>query len=245
VIHDLLAGFVQRWPEALPDPQAALNFFTTEGGAAFAPIERLSPRLHAEWWPRLIALADAFIAWETGRRAGIRAIHVETMGQLDLTLHDGSRFALRARADRIEVARDGSMTLLDFKTGAPPSSRVVYAGFSPQLTLQAAMLMAGAFRDVPKATETPALLYVHTSGGREPLKPSEIRPPNKDAAPLDELVADHLRRLTGLLSRYVSGEAGFVSRPFPQYANQHSPYDHLARVGEWSMTGSEGLEEGA
>jgi len=28
-----------------------------------------------------------------------------------------------ARADRIEVARDGSMTLLDFKTGAPPSSR--------------------------------------------------------------------------------------------------------------------------
>ncbi len=54
-----------------------------------------------------------------------------------------------------------------------------------------------------------------------------------------------MERLTGLLSRYVAGEAGFVSRPFPQYANQYSDYDHLARVGEWSMNSFEGLEDGS
>jgi ATP-dependent helicase/nuclease subunit B len=244
VIHDFLARFVQRWPAALPDRETALAFFLKEGGEAFAEVERLSPRLHAEWWPRFVAVADAFIAWERERRPDLKAIHVETGGRLDLTLHDGSGFALRARADRIEMGRDGRMTVIDFKTGQPPTSRMVYAGFSPQLTLQAAMLMGGAFRDVPKAKETPALLYVHTSGGREPLKPCDVTPP-KDAAPLDALVADHLRRLTGLLSRYVAGEAGFVSRPFPQYADQYSDYDHLARVGEWSMTGGDGLEDGA
>jgi ATP-dependent helicase/nuclease subunit B len=245
VIHDLLARFVERYPESLPDPQEALAFFLKEGGEAFAEVERLSPRLHAEWWPRFVAVADAFIAWETQRRGGLTKIHVETAGRLDLTLHDGSRFALRARADRIEIGRDGSMTLLDFKTGTPPSSKVVYAGFSPQLTLQAAMLMEGAFRDVPRAAATPALLYVHTSGGREPLRSVAITPPRKDAPALDALVADHLRQLTGLLSRYVAGEAGFVSRPFPQYASQHSDYDHLARVSEWSMSSANSLEEGA
>jgi ATP-dependent helicase/nuclease subunit B len=245
VIHDLLARFVEHYPVDMPDPREALAFFLKEGGEAFAEVERLSPRLHAEWWPRFVALADAFIAWETARRSQLKAIHVETSGRLEITLRDGSAFALRARADRIEIGRDGAVTLLDFKTGAPPTSRMVYAGFSPQLTLQAAMLMRGAFRQVPRAAATPALVYVHTSGGREPLRPVDVKPPRKDAPALDDLVEDHLQRLTGLLSRYVAGEAGFVSRPFPQYANQYSDYDHLARVGEWSMNSFEGLEDGS
>src|SRR3712207_4573303 len=57
IIHDLLARFVQRYPAAMPDRREALAFFLKEGGAAFEPIERLSPRLHAEWWPRFQAVA--------------------------------------------------------------------------------------------------------------------------------------------------------------------------------------------
>jgi ATP-dependent helicase/nuclease subunit B len=242
IVHDLLARFVERYPGPMPDPQEALAFFLKEGGEAFAPIEQLSPRLHAEWWPRFQAVVDAFIAWETGRRSGLKEIHVEKSGRLALTLDDGSAFTLRARADRIEVGRDGALTLLDFKTGAPPTAKTVYAGFSPQLTLQAAMLMQGGFRDVPKAHATPALTYIHVSGGREPLKPTEIKPPRGETRSVDDVVAEHLRRLKGLLSRYTSGEAGFVSRPFPQYTAYATDYDHLARVSEWSSAANDGLE---
>jgi ATP-dependent helicase/nuclease subunit B len=242
IVHDLLARFVERYPAAMPDAQEALAFFLAEGGEAFAPIEQLSPRLHAEWWPRFKAVVDAFITWETGRRAGLKEIHVEKSGKLALTLDDGSAFTLRARADRIEVGRDGGMTLLDFKTGSPPTPKTVYAGFSPQLTLQAAMLMQGAFRDVPKAGATPALTYIHVSGGREPLRPTEIKPPRGETRAVDEVVAEHLRQLKGLLSRYASGEAGFVSRPFPQYTAYATDYDHLARVSEWSSAANVGLK---
>ena len=47
-------------------------------------------------------------------------------------------------------------------------------GFSPQLTLEAAMLMAGGFEGIDRARETPELLYVKISGGREPSIPRPI-----------------------------------------------------------------------
>jgi ATP-dependent helicase/nuclease subunit B len=241
IVHDLLAEFVAQYPDALPGPDKALDFFLEKGAERFAEIEALSPRLHAEWWPRFLAVAEAFIAWETRRRPELKKIHVETSGKLPIRLRDGSTFELRARADRIEIRTDGGATLLDFKTGAPPSAKVVYAGFSPQLTLQAAMLARGAFKDIA-ATEPPELVYVHTSGGRDPLKPKPIEPPRKDAPPVPQLIEDHLRRLTGLLSRYASGEAGFMSRPYAQYARKYAPYDHLARVAEWSAAAD--AEEG-
>jgi ATP-dependent helicase/nuclease subunit B len=34
----------------------------------------------------------------------------------------------------------------------------------------------------------------------------------------------------------VSGEIGYLSRPYPKYAKRYSDYDHLARVKEWSLT---------
>jgi ATP-dependent helicase/nuclease subunit B len=56
------------------------------------------------------------------------------------------------------------------------------------------------------------------------------------------LVAEHAERLKGMLARYLSGEAGFVSRPFPKYAKRSGDYDHLARVKEWSLLNQEGVE---
>jgi ATP-dependent helicase/nuclease subunit B len=118
----------------------------------------------------------------------------------------------------------------------------VFAGFSPQLTLEAAMLMEGGFKDVPAAPETPDLLYVHTSGGRQPLKPRPIETPRGDSRSVADVVAEHRRRLAELVGCYVSGQAAFLSRPYPKYAKRFSDYDHLARVKEWSLANAEGEE---
>jgi ATP-dependent helicase/nuclease subunit B len=117
---------------------------------------------------------------------------------------------------------------------------VVFVGFSPQLTLEAAMLTRGAFKGLPAAPECPELIHVHSSGGRKPFEPSVVQSPRGESRSVAEVAEEHLRQLAGLMGRYVAGRVGFTSRPYPQYARAYAPYDHLARVKEWSATsGSE------
>ncbi|NIX75808.1 double-strand break repair protein AddB [Microvirga terricola] len=241
IIHDVLGGFGQAHPRVMP--AAALDELIKRGEDAFAGTKKAFPELYAEWWPRFQRLATAFIMWEEGRRPDLAEVFAERSGKLAIPLADGSFFTLRARADRIEQRRDGGFTIIDFKTGQPPGVKEVYAGFSPQLTLEAMMLMKGAFKDMPTAKEAPDLLYLHTTGGRDPMKPREIKPGRDETRSVAEIVEEHRRRFEGMIARFAKGESAYVSRPFAKYARRFSDYDHLARVKEWSLAnGGEGGE---
>ncbi|HEY8382254.1 MAG TPA: double-strand break repair protein AddB [Microvirga sp.] len=233
IIHEALGRFAEAAPERLPaEPLPLLLQF---GQDAFGTLADSYPELYAEWWPRFERLAVEFVKWEERRRGSIARVHPEVSGAWTIPLGPVT-FTLRARADRIERHRDGTCTIVDFKTGSPPGVKEVFAGFAPQLTLEAAMLMHGAFRDLPATTVTPSLLYVHTSGGRKALNEREIDTPRGDERSVADLVADHQARLKGMLARYYTGEIGFMSRPYPKYASRYSRYDHLARVKEWSLS---------
>lgn len=240
IIHDVLGGFAEAYPKALP--AHALEDLLSRGTKAFADIAEAYPELYAEWWPRFTRLATEFVVWEQSRRADLIEVYAERSGKLPIPLADGTVFTLRARADRIEHRRDGGFTIIDFKTGQPPGLREVYAGFSPQLTLEAVMLMKGAFKGLPAAKETPDLVYIHTTGGRKPIDPRKIEPKGKEERSVPEIVEEHRRRFEGMIARYAKGEAPYVSRPFPKYARRFSEYDHLARVKEWSLASAGGSE---
>ncbi|WP_238312776.1 double-strand break repair protein AddB [Methylobacterium crusticola] len=237
IVHEVLGGFAERYPEALPAEAEGLLYDLAAN--AFAPIADAYPELYAEWWPRFARMADAYLAWEAERRPGLRRVHAETGGRWALDLPGGTVFTLRARADRIEARRDGGHAIIDFKTGQPPSAREVFAGFSPQLTLEAAMLRAGAFRDLGPAAETPDLLYIRAGGGKVPLDPTPLRAPRGEARSLADIVDAHVAGLRRLVSGFLDGEAAYLSRPYPKYAKAYSDYDHLARVKEWSLAGTE------
>ncbi len=79
-------------------------------------------------------------------------LDVERKGEFVFVLEDGSAFTLSATADRIEHHADGSVSLVDYKTGTPPGVNEVRAGFAPQLTLEAAMAARGAF-GLPPGTQ--------------------------------------------------------------------------------------------
>ncbi|WP_230529867.1 double-strand break repair protein AddB [Microvirga roseola] len=233
IIHDVVGTFAQKYPKAVP--AHALEELLALGTDAFTEIAETYPELYAEWWPRFERLAAAFVNWEQERRPDLAEVFAERLGRLSIPLPDGSVFNLRARADRIEQRRDGGFAIIDFKTGQPPGVKEVYAGFSPQLTLEAMMLMKGAFKDIPNAKETPDLIYIHTTGGRDPLTPREIKPGRDEERTVAEIVEEHRRRFEGMIARFAKGEAAYVSRPFPKYARRFSEYDHLARVKEWSL----------
>ncbi|MGI6244302.1 MAG: double-strand break repair protein AddB [Pseudochelatococcus sp.] len=230
LVHAALGDFAMRWPQALPDDPLAEVL--AAGRAAFAPLA-VYPDIAVLWWPRFERLALAYAGWEQARRAAIRKVHAEIAGRLDLPLPDGGSFALTARADRIEET-DAGAVIVDFKTGRVPSSKQIFAGFSPQLTLEAAMLKRGAFQGIAPA-ETLALLYMHATGGREPLLERAVKQPPGEERTVGAIVEEHFAGLKAMLARYFAGKAGFVSRPFAEYARREGPYDHLARVREWSV----------
>ncbi|WP_298965392.1 double-strand break repair protein AddB [uncultured Methylobacterium sp.] len=237
IVHDVLGGFAQRFPEQLPShPDVPLYDLAVN---AFARIADAYPELYAEWWPRFERLAAAFLVWEAERRPALARVHAEIGGRWPMALAGGETFTLTARADRIEARRDGGRTVIDFKTGTPPSAKEIFAGFSPQLTLEAAMLRDGAFRDLGAAPEVPDLVYVRAGGGRSPLDVLPVKPPRGEERSVADLVDEHAGRLKLLIERFVAGEAAYLSRPYPKYAKAYSAYDHLARVKEWSLVGGD------
>lgn len=229
LVHAALGNFAIAWPAALPDD--ALGEALRLGREAFAPLA-VYPDVAALWWPRFEQVARAFVDWEAARRPAIRRIGAEIHGRLAIPVPGGD-FMLSARADRIEEW-DGHTVIVDFKTGNVPSAAQVFAGFAPQMTLEAAMLKRGAFPGVAPADGV-ALLYMLAKGGREPLAEKPVDPPRDETRTLAQIIDEHLAGLQALLARYYGGAAGFVSRPFAEFARREGPYDHLARVREWSV----------
>ena len=137
LIHDALDQFIARHPDQLP-PDGE-NELLIIGREVFKPLAA-RPGLWAFWWPRFERIAKWFIQTEAARRDDVRKSHTEQSGTLDTP----SGFQVYARADRIDLLRDGGIAIIDYKTGAPPSQGDVANGFAPQLPLEAASSSTGS-----------------------------------------------------------------------------------------------------
>ncbi len=166
LVHRVFSDFATAHPQALPArPDERLYQIAAE---VFSRINDAYPSLYAEWWPRYARMAQAYLPWEAERRPGLRHVHAEVSGRWVIPM-GREPFTLRARADRIELRPDGSACIVDFKTGTVPTAKAIYAGFSPQLTLEAAMLMHGPSRTC-RGRRRPRTCSTSTPRGRE--KPS-------------------------------------------------------------------------
>jgi len=188
-------------------------------------------------WPRIVAGLEYALSFDRERRAMVSSVFVETHGAWRFTLYDGSAFTLNGFADRIEVNSAGDAFVIDYKTGAPPTLSQVNAGFAPQLTLEAAMIQAGAFAPIGKRHVAGAC-YVQIGGADTQLW---LKPKDKEKT-FDELVADHKDQLFVLLNQFRDSARSYPSRPYVAFAARFGDYDHLARVKEWSRGGGEGEE---
>lgn len=230
-IHKAFEVFAEQHPVDLP-PDAAAQFeamYLVALEEAGMPHEALA---------RESALAREAALWvadlETRRRADGRTIHVELKGELTLQAPAGP-FTVNARADRIEIDPQGQGHILDYKTGKAPSQKVVDTGFSPQLTLTAAILQAGGFQELGHP-EPGELTYLEITG-RKPAGREEVRALAGDESAL--AAANAYEGLARLIAQFDEGRP-YVSRLAPQFVKLHmSDYDHLARVFEWSTSGEE------
>jgi ATP-dependent helicase/nuclease subunit B len=242
-IHDALGEFTQTFAGALPDdPVRALRGC---GEKYFAPLmER--PEARALWWPRFQRIAVWFADWETARRGTIDAIKAEIRGEIGIPLDNERTFILSARADRIERRHDGRFAILDYKTGQPPTGKQVRMGLSPQLTLEAAILREGGFKDIPADSSVAELVYVRLSGNNPPGEQRslelKIRPGDTPQPP--DVAADEARlKLEELIRAFEDETRAYTSLNLSMWTNRYGAYDDLARIKEWSAAGGLGIEE--
>jgi ATP-dependent helicase/nuclease subunit B len=220
-IHQALEVFVELHPGALP-PHAAETL--EELGRALLGDRMAQPGVWAFWWPRFRRVAQWFVAVERERRAAIAATVTEASGRLAL---DG--FTLTAKADRLDRRPDGTIVLIDYKTGRPPSPEDVAKGLAPQLTLEAAIAEAGGFRGVP-AAPVAALEYWRVSGLRQP---GDICPVGGGGAELRALVDEAVAGLRTLVARFADPATPYIPLARLKNGPVWGDYLQLARVKEW------------
>jgi ATP-dependent helicase/nuclease subunit B len=229
--HATLEAFVEAHPSGALPPDARDHLFAI-ARERFALL-RDDPAFALQW-PNIEKGLDFFLAFERRTRAGIAQVWVERQGATVVPLSNGEPFRLSARADRIDVLRSGRARLIDYKSGAPPTAREVKAGFSPQLTLEAAMLELEGFAGLPPL-QTGEAIYLKLGGAAG----GEERQAGGKNGSISALAQQHFAGLQILLNAFACEETPYLSRPFPKFAPRFSDYDHLARIKEWSATGGE------
>jgi len=230
-VHKAIERMTLMWPHVLPDDCEAqieqlLIEELTAHGFEEAAMARETPlaRNCARW----------LAGFEAERRARGVNLLIEQQGTMTFDAPAGP-FTMKAYADRIEVGASGA-AIMDFKTGGVPSGKQVKAGFAPQLTLTAAILADGGFKDTNGPVPADELTYVRVVG-RKKAGEVAVRASGPEAAALGEAALEGLKKR---VARFDHPDTPYVSWAAPQFmGNYGGNYDHLARVWEWHVVGGE------
>ena len=219
------------------------DFFAVDAPAELALCLQIAMRLHRpraaleNWWTaRLQRIAEWIVEAERERRLTYPPVEiaVERSGQIFVA----GGFTLKGRADRIEKRQDGSVFIMDYKTGTPPSPKAVESGAAPQLPLEAVMAQDGAFGPGLQGPVTELRFWKlsgrNTNGEEKPIFPS-------DPGKLQAIIGNAAERLPSLLQKFDEETTPYLATPHPSRTTYHDPYHGVSRRGEW---GGESDNEG-
>ena len=229
-IHRALEEFVKAHGGALPSDAVdrLIVFGERTFGAALA-----QPAVWSFWWPRFQRIAHWFVEEMRllAKERGTVPSAAEVRGEITIE-SEGAPFTLVARADRIDRREDGSLVIVDYKTGATPSQKDIELGLSPQLPLEAWIAQSGGFAGI-EPSGVAELAYWRLSGSATA---GEVRRVRADVDGLTERARAGLERLVNAFDDVATP---YRARPRPRHATRFGDYAHLARVAEWAA-GSDG-----
>jgi ATP-dependent helicase/nuclease subunit B len=185
--------------------------------------EAIHPMLRALWAPRLLEAIDWIAELERANQSeSRRPLKAEAGGETVL-----AGVTVQGRVDRIDRLADGSLAIIDYKTGQPPSQKTVTEGFALQLGLLGLIGRAGGFEGVsgdPEAFEYWSLARYRGKFGR-------LMCPDKDMQPGEFL--DHaFTNFKEAAEKWLTGSEPFTARLNPAYA-PYGDFDQLMRLEEW------------
>ena len=154
--------------------------------------ERTHPMMRALWQPRLMEAID-WIAGESQRLKdeGRRVLGVERKGTIPF-----AGVMLSGTFDRIDRMPDGTLAIVDYKTGQPPSPRAVRAGYSLQLGLLGLIAEEGGFDPIRGTATAFEYWSLARKAGKFGFIDSPVSPRKKEPIPADEFVSRRSPRTT-------------------------------------------------
>ena len=188
------------------------------------------PLVRALWQPRLLAAVE----WIAQRMAaeqdvGRKVLAAEGKGGTVI-----AGIELSGRFDRIDSMPDGTLAIVDYKTGKVPSAAAVRAGFSMQLGLLGAIAEAGGFAGI--SGRAGSFEYWSLARNRERSFGSVSTPVDptgkSDRIPTAEFVDRARAVFAEAAGRWLTGYEAFVAKLHPEYA-PYAEYDQLMRRDEW------------
>ncbi len=161
---------------------------------------------------------------------------LEITGQVSFKLKDDD-FTLTARMDRVDVTPHQSATVIDYKTGTPPSFSKVVSGLAPQLTLEAWILLQGGFKNI-QIQKIDDIEYWHM--GRHAKRNSFVQSQKED---LNIVIEKTQQGLKKLLITYADAKTPYEVEPVADFTSTYDDYAHLSRKKEWAHA-DEGENDG-
>jgi len=193
---------------------------------------RAHPLVRSLWWPRLskaLEWIDTQIAEQ--RAAGREVLASEIKGAMDYL-----GVKVHGRADRIDRLADGTLAVVDYKTGAPPSGKMVEQGFALQLGTIGLIAADGGFEGVvgePIAFEYWSLAKSKADRAAFGYVYEPVREGKKQSGIAREeflsVTEDYLREA---ILDYIKGDKPFTARLNPDLGG-YNDYDQLMRLDEW------------
>lgn len=183
----------------------------------------LHPMLRALWSPRLREAVE----WMAGEMAndlaeGRRPVAAEAEGRAEV-----AGVTLRGTADRIDRLADGSLAIVDYKTGQAPKKKAVAEGFALQLGLLSLIAERGGFKKVDGTVGGHEYWSLAKKNGKIGYRWS---PDDKEGP---EAFAERAyARFETAVGDYLTGTRPFEAKLHPAYA-PYEDYDQLMRLEEW------------
>jgi ATP-dependent helicase/nuclease subunit B len=188
------------------------------------------PLMRALWRPRLMKAlewVEEKIAADPGRVPTL----IEEKGEWTYR-----GVLIRGKADRIDRLPDGTLAVVDYKTGQPPSGKQVAKGYALQLGTTGLMVRHGAFAGLQG--EASVFEYWSLAKARQErdqfgyVATPLLAGAKRNGIPPADFLPEAQRYLDDALDRWILGDRPFTARLNPD-APAYATYDQLMRLDEW------------
>ncbi|MFV0625898.1 MAG: double-strand break repair protein AddB [Alphaproteobacteria bacterium] len=221
IIHGILDVFNKKFPTTYP--KNAKEELLLIGETFFAENE-IALETKAFWWPKFEKTVEWLVDTETNYRRDISRVYSEIKGSVDFETPAG-KFVITAKADRVDVTNSGKINIIDYKTGQAKSKRELWAGYAPQLPIEALIAQDGGFEGVGAST-IEKLIYWRLAN--EELVFDED---------MKSLLEKNKNNIHELISAFDFENTPYMAKPHHKFSTQNMDYEHLARTKEWSVGG--------
>ena len=188
------------------------------------------PLMRALWQPRLMKALD-WVELSIRSAADRKPVLFEEWGSMKV-----KGVEIFGKVDRIDRLGDGSLAIVDYKTGGPPTGKEVEAGYALQLGTIGLMAERGAFEPLTGTAsrfEYWSLAKSDTSEtGFGYIATPVLEGKKRSGIPAEDFLPQAAEYLNDALDTWILGDAPFTARLNPD-AKVYATYDQLMRLDEW------------